>query len=280
MKRLICLFLALCLLLGSTPLALAAYDRTKPPCQTPGHEKNDGMDHNRPKPCWVTGHFACDGLNHEKAACGIWKHFNCDGKDHVAAPCGVEGHYACKGKHEPAVCGVEGHYACSGDHYADVNKYCTAEPKHTRCQSTQEHYCDPENGGCGETYLCSESNSHTTCDMCGLLWCDESLGGHYTRCGNRNHRPCVYSMQGKTWRSSDHPVCHLCGRGKCTGRHGEGACVDLCSQCGAVLKEGKTHRASCGKHYVCISKGLDHSWCSKCGKLKCSDGTATHTCKK
>ena len=128
------------------------------------------------------------------------------------------------------------------------------------------------------TYLCADSNKHTTCEMCGLLWCDGSLGGHYTPCGNRNHRPCVYAQQGKVWRASDHPRCDLCGGGKCTGKHGAGACVPVCDQCGGVLKNGKTHRAPCGEHFTCISPNRDHSWCSKCGQLKCRD--KVHDCGK
>ena len=387
MKKIISLALALCMLLSTVSGALAApYDATKPACQTPGHEKYDGVDHDRPQSCWTKGHFACDGMDHEKAACGLWGHVNCDCKDHTPAACGAEGHFACKGKHEAAacgveghcvsdglkhtaagcgveghllcdglkhkaaacglchlacdgadhskavcghknhyncdglnhapaicgkrghcaddglnhgaaecgyaghigctgkhgvaVCGVEGHYACESGHTTAVNPFCMAEPQHTKCQKDEEHFCDPANGGCGETYLCKDSNKHTTCEMCGLLWCDDSLGSHYTPCGNRNHRQCYYKLQGKVWRASDHPKCHLCGGGKCSGRHGEGVCVPLCSQCGEVLKDGKTHRAKCGKHYLCITKGRDHGWCSDCGQLKCLGESKKHECSK
>lgn len=384
-RKFLCMLLALCLMLSAAAGALA-YDTTKPPCQAEGHEKGDGIDHNRPQSCWITGHFNCDGKDHTRAACGTWKHFNCDGRDHSAAPCGAEGHYLCDrkvheaapcgiaghcvsdglrhvpaacgmpghyacdslkhkaapcgtkghmscdgldhtpaacgakghyacdglehapaacgkkghciadgrnhgagecgiaghigcvGDHGPAVCGVEGHYACESGHTAKVNPYCMAQPQHKLCEKDALHYCDPAQGGCGETYRCADSNKHTRCEMCGLLWCDDSLGGHYTPCGNRNHRPCVYAMQGKTWRWSDHPKCDLCGGGKCTGRHGPGACVPVCSQCGEPLLNGKTHRASCGEHYLCITKDRDHSRCSKCGELKCRGENKPHVC--
>ena len=384
-KKLFCMLLALCLMLGAAAGAMAAYDPMKPWCQTEGHEKRDGMNHDRPQSCWTEGHFNCDGMNHERAACGLWNHFNCDGKDHSAAACGAAGHTNCKGTHAAAacglaghcvndglkhmaagcgveghllcdglkhkaagcgtaghllcdgldhspaacghkghyncdglahapavcgkrghcaddgrnhgaaecgyaghigcvgdhgiaVCGVEGHFACESGHTTKENPFCMAEPKHKKCEKDAEHYCDPANGGCGVTYLCADSNKHTTCEMCGLLWCDGSLGGHYTPCGNRNHRPCVYTLQGKAWRASDHPRCHLCGGGKCSGRHGAGVCVPVCDQCGGVLKDGKTHRAPCGEHFTCISPNRDHSWCSKCGQLKCRD--TVHDCGK
>ena len=277
MKKILSLVLALALLCSMLPVsALAAYDATKPACQVPGHEKFDGTDHNRPQSCWTKGHFGCDGMDHSRAACGVWKHFNCDGREHPAAECGIEGHYACKGDHGQARCGVEGHKACEDGHTALVNDYCNAEPKHTRCQKDEEHICDPEKGGCGATYACKDSKEHTTCQMCGLLVCDDSLGAHYAPCGNKYHRQCYYKLQGKVWRSADHPKCHLCGGGKCTGRHGAGACVAACSQCGEALTKKPTHRAKCGVHYTCISKGLDHSWCSEHNMLKCLEGHTKH----
>lgn len=273
MKKFMSLLLVLMLLCSMLPVsAMAAYDRTKPFCQRDDHAKNDGMDHERPQSCWVKGHFNCDGLNHDKAPCGIWKHVNCDGKEHVAAPCGVEGHFACKGKHEPAACGVEGHFACEEGHTARVNEYCNAEPKHTLCQKEEQHTCE----SCGATYACKDSKKHIPCQMCGLLVCDDSLGAHYAPCGYNQHRQCYYAQQGKVWRASEHPKCHLCGLGKCSGRHGEGVCVDLCSQCGVVLKEGKHHRAGCGEHFTCISKGLDHSWCKEHNMPKCRGGHPSH----
>lgn len=276
MKKIVSLVLALCLLLSSMSGALAAYDATKPACQIPGHEKFDGSDHNRPQSCWVKGHFGCDGQDHSRAACGVWGHYNCDGKEHPEADCGIEGHYACKGDHGAAVCGVEGHYACENGHTALVNDYCNAEPKHTRCQTDAEHVCDPANGGCGATYACKDSKDHIACKMCGLPVCDDSLGAHYAPCGHSQHRQCYYNQQGKVWRASEHPTCHLCGKGKCSGSHGKGVCVDTCTQCDEVLKPDKTHRAECGLHYTCISKGLNHDWCTKHNMYKCRSAHPSH----
>ena len=293
MKKLVSLLLALCLLLGSVSGALA-YDATKPACQTPGHEKYDGADHNRPQSCWTKGHFACDGMNHDRADCGHWNHFNCDGREHVAADCGAEGHFLCKGTHAQAACGFEGHcvsdglrhvpagckldghFTCVGTRHYDkpISEYCNAEPQHKPCEGDPEHFCDPEQGGCGETYLCSRSNEHTTCVMCGLLWCDETLGSHDAPCGNKNHRPCYYTLQGKTWIASEHPRCHLCDGGKCTGRHGLGVCVPVCDHCNQSLRGVGTHRAKCGVHFECVSKRPSHSWCSKHNMFKCQ-----HDCK-
>jgi len=274
MKKIISLMLALCLLLSIASCALAAYDATKPFCQVEGHEKFDGADHNRPQSCWAKGHFNCDGLDHSRAACGVWKHYNCDGREHPAASCGIEGHYACKGDHGPAACGIEGHYACEDGHTARVNEYCNAEPKHKLCQPDEEHTCE----GCGATYACKDSKKHMPCQMCGLLVCDDSLGAHYSPCGKKEHRECYYNLLGKVWRSSDHPTCHLCGRGKCSGSHGLGVCVDYCTQCGKPFKAGEwTHRAKCGEHYTCISKTpRNHSWCSEHNMPKCRGDHPDH----
>ena len=301
LKKLVSAVLVLCLLMSAASCALAAYDGSKPACRNPEHAKWDGQKHDRPQSCWITGHFYCDGLDHERAACGMWGHFNCDGKEHVAASCGVEGHFACKGKHAvadcgldhciadgkrhaPASCGVEGHFACDGVHSTQVmSQYCNAEPQHKKCEKTATHFCDPAQGGCNETYLCSDSNKHTTCSKCGLLWCDDSLGSHYTPCGNANHRPCLYKLQGKSWHASEHRKCDLCGGGKCSGRHGAGVCVPVCDQCGEIRKNWESHRAECGEHFECrsSSKRLNHSWCSKCDMPKCRKNHAkVHANKK
>ena len=383
LKKILSVLLALVLLCSMLPVsALAAYDATKPACQTPGHEKFDGTDHDRPKSCWVKGHFACDGMNHDKAVCGKWGHVNCDGKEHgvsacgaddhytcdklthaqaacglanhcvsdgkrhTAAICGQEGHYACDGmqhkaascgksghmgcdgadhskavcgksghvncdgqehakpvcgryghcisdnlthdaapcghaghylcdgrKHELAACGVEGHFACEvrAHQHKPVSKYCNAVPQHMVCQGDAEHYCDPNQGGCGDTYRCSNSNAHTACRMCGLLWCDYTLGGHETPCGNANHRPCVYKLSGKKFIKDDHKTCGYCGYARCTngGEHGNTKCVDPCKKCGGPEKFGIEHIAKCGQHYWC--KGGDHDWCKVCKAFECSD---------
>lgn len=381
LKKFLSLLMVVTLLCSMLPVgALAAYDATKPACQTPGHEKHDGMDHNRPQSCWVKGHFGCDGMNHDKAVCGKWGHFNCDGKEHGESACGAEGHYLCDklthgqaacgladhcvsdGKnHRPAICGQEGHYACDGmlhkaagcgkaghmgcdgadhskavcgkaghvvcdgmehakpecgryghcisdgkdhaaapcghaGHYAcdgrthelaacgveghfacevrahlhkPVSKYCNAVPQHMICQGDLEHYCDPAQGGCGDTYRCSNSNAHTACRMCGLLWCDRTLGGHETPCNNANHRPCVYTLNGKKYVKEEHKTCGYCGHARCTngGEHGNTKCVDPCPKCGGPEKMDKKHIAKCGEHYWC--QGGKHDWCKDCGGFVC-----------
>ena len=243
-------------------------------CGKPGHTLCDGLTHERAA-CGVRGHYACDGLAHERAACGIYGHCIADGAAHVDALCGYAGHTLCDGRdHEPAACGVEGHYACEVRAHLDkpISKYCSAVPQHMVCQGDQQHYCDPAQGGCGDTYWCSHSNAHTACRMCGLLWCDRSLGGHETPCGNANHRPCVYAMNGKTYRRAEHEVCGYCGGFKCQndGKHGNGKCCKTCDQCGGPEKLGVSHKAPCGVHYGCITKG-SHKKCKTCGYFECSD---------
>ena len=77
MKKMMSLLLTVVLLVSMLPVgAMAAYDATKPACQEPGHEKFDGINHDRPQSCWVKGHFNCDGMNHDKAPCGVWGHYN------------------------------------------------------------------------------------------------------------------------------------------------------------------------------------------------------------
>ena len=388
MKKMMSLLLTVVLLVSMLPVgAMAAYDATKPACQEPGHEKFDGINHDRPQSCWVKGHFNCDGMNHDKAPCGVWGHYNCDGREHLPASCGAEGHYACNktqrhgqpacgaeghcitddknhtpavcgqaghykcdglthkvlacghydcdgqqhgkavcgakghyvcdgvqhelaacGKlghcvtdgndhlgspcgypghvgcdgrnHKLAACGVEGHYACAGGRHYDqvVSKYCNAVPQHKTCEGNPQHYCDPVYGGCGVTYTCSKSNAHTSCRMCGQLWCDKSLGGHETPCDKAHHRPCVYTMSGKKYVKYDHDFCGYCGRPRCEkSEHGNGKCVDSCPKCGGPEKMGKDHKLPCGRHYSCKTSGRIHEeTCSVCGKYIC-DGKGEHS---
>ena len=199
--------------------------------------------------CQRDDHAKNDGMDHNRPqSCWTKGHFNCDGLDHSAAPCGVWHHFNCDGREHPAAdCGIAGHYACKGDHGQAV---------------------------CG-------IEGHFPCKMCGLPVCDLSLGEHYAPCGYSQHRICYYTLQGKVWRASEHPTCHLCGKGKCAGSHGVGVCVDYCTQCGKPFGKNEwTHRAECGKHFTCISKGLDHSWCDKCNMLKCASAhKSTHNKK-
>ena len=240
-------------------------------CKVPGHFVCDGFEHKRAS-CGVSTHYACDGLEHVKPECHRYGHCVNDGKDHGPAACGHAGHYACDGRtHELASCGVEGHYICEGRKHQNkpVSKYCNAVPQHMVCQGDQMHYCDPAQGGCGDEYWCSRSNAHTPCRMCGLLWCDRSLGGHETPCGNANHRPCVYAMNGKKYVKADHQWCKYCGKGICNGEeHGNTKCCDPCPQCGGPEKLGKEHWDDCGKHLWCTNGG-SHFLCEYCGIANC-----------
>ena len=170
----------------------------------------------------------------------------------------------------PAACGIAGHYACEARAHKDkvLSKYCNAVPQHRVCEGDPEHYCDPAQGGCGDVYRCSRSNAHTACRMCGLLWCDRTLGGHETPCKVAEHRPCVYRMNGKRYVRAQHELCPLCGNGYCDGRqHGNGLCVKACWICGGPEVYGQNHIAECGKHVWC--DGANHEWCSTCGKPRC-----------
>ena len=248
-------------------------------CGKSGHGNCDGQDHSRAV-CGAKGHYNCDGLVHEAAACGRAQHCTADGLVHEAASCGFAGHMSCDGKnHEPAACGIAGHYACAGGYHYNkvVSKYCNASPQHMVCEGNPEHFCDPAYGGCGNTYLCSRSNAHTACRMCGLLWCDYSLGGHETPCGNASHRPCVYTMKGKKYVKAEHDICGYCGDFVCNGeKHGNMKCVPACKYCGYPEKMHKQHLYECGKHFWCKTKG-EHGEC-ECGKSYVCN--TKHTCSE
>lgn len=247
------------------------------PCKTAGHATCDGMTHTR-SVCGKYGHYDCDGLVHEVPVCGRSGHCSSDGLTHETAVCGYAGHVDCDGKnHAPASCGVEGHFACAGGrHYTTpISKYCNAYPQHLPCEGNPQHYCDPVYGGCGDMYTCSHSNAHTACRMCGLLWCDRSLGGHETPCDQANHRPCVYTMSGRTYVKADHDFCGYCGYPRCDGEeHGNTKCVPACQHCGYPEKMNMEHLQPCGKHYWCLTTG-NHGVCT-CGvNYACNE---SHTC--
>ena len=249
-------------------------EHTAAGCGIAGHTVCDGLDHGRAA-CGAKGHTVCDGMVHARAACGIYGHCVSEGANHRPSECGYAGHMACDGRdHGQAACGVAGHFACEGRSHSDkvVSKYCNAVPQHKICEGNPTHYCDPAQGGCGATYECSRSNSHTACRMCGQLWCDRSLGGHETPCGYADHRPCVYAMSGRTYRYADHPACHLCGKGKCKGEHGNGVCVDSCPACGGPEKYGYSHFNIECRHYWCVSEGPHGEWCYACRTYKCYPG--------
>ena len=245
-------------------------------CGVYGHRNCDGEDHTRAA-CRVYGHTNCDGLEHALAACGISGHCVSDGKTHEGAPCGYDGHLLCDGrKHVPAACGIAGHYACEARAHKDkvLSKYCNAVPQHRVCEGNPEHYCDPAQGGCGRVYRCTNSNAHTACRMCGLLWCDRTLGGHETPCMVAEHRPCVYRLNGERYVRAEHELCPLCGNGFCDGRkHGNKRCVRACENCGRPEVYGQKHMAECGRHFSC--DGAKHDWCSECGMPRCAEA-CTH----
>lgn len=301
MKKCISVLLMLAVLLSVSAAALAA-----PVCGNEEHSKDDGLDHSRPQSCWVTGHFSCDGQDHAKAECGCWGHFNCDPKPHNAAECGAEGHYVCDGKthaaaacgieghciadgkkHVAAACGIEGHNVCEGgaSQHKLISKYCNAEPQHYACQTETDHYCDPAQGGCGQTYACKRSNAHTECASCGLLWCDHSLGSHYTPCGKVEHRPCAYTLRGAKYDkydAEDHEQCKYCLQYECDnwGYHGAGKCVKICKACGEAKIQNQSHRYACGEHYSCVEDELSHKKCADCGYYKCSAEHAAKCARK
>ena len=232
-------------------------------CGKAGHMGCDGADHGKAA-CGKAGHVVCDGMEHARPECGRYGHCISDHMDHTYAPCGHAGHYACDGRnHELAACGVEGHFACEvrAHLHKPVSKYCNAVPQHMICEGDQEHYCDPAQGGCGDTYRCSNSNAHTACRMCGLLWCDYTLGGHETPCGNANHRPCVYALSGRKYVKADHQYCSWCGKAKCNGEnHYNYTCGEDCEACGKNMRYNEDHRMKCG-HYGCKPSRERHERC-------------------
>ena len=259
-------------------------------CGEHAYCNNGGIYHKRGD-CGIGGHYTCDGQEH--AACPTCKLFACS--DEYAALnheqceiCGMRrcdknytwaahqlcahcGGWLCEpgSDHRQHNCGIEGHYRCDGRwHNAEViDKYCDATPQHKKCQGDPEHYCDPEDGGCGLYYPCSHSNRHTRCTMCGLRWCDRSNGGHETPCGVRSHRPCQVSR----FRRSEHLDCEFCGNPKCVGMHATCGVPFTCEKCWAKYYQPGDHTLPCG-HLKC-AKG-DHTECAECGGFYCD--TALH----
>ncbi|NLD58312.1 MAG: hypothetical protein GX647_01460 [Clostridiales bacterium] len=140
----------------------------------------------------------------------------------------------------------------SAEHDEVISKFC--KEGHTKCMDDPEHYCDPDDGGCGRTYPCSKSNSHTKCIKCGKLWCYKKHGDHKElACG---HRGCeVYGEEEK------HAKCPACGGYLCDGKdHTLAACGK--HHLGA---QGNHAKATCGidGHFNC--DGKDHSGAAPCG---------------
>ena len=254
-------------------------------CSVHGYCDNGGIYHKRGE-CGISGHYTCDGSNH--TACPTCKVFDCSeeyayinhdkceicGMRHCNKNYTQEAHELCdhcgdwlcrpETDHRPHYCGVEGHYRCDGRwHNTDlIDKYCDATPQHRKCEGDPMHYCDSEDGGCGQNFPCSQSNRHTRCTMCGLRWCDRSNGGHETPCGVRAHRPCQVSR----FRRSEHLDCEHCGTPKCVGMHATCGDPFTCSKCYAKYYKPGDHTRDCG-HLEC-AKG-DHEQCSECEGYYC-----------
>ena len=96
----------------------------------------------------------------------------------------------------------------SSKHDALISEFC--DEGHTKCMGDPVHHCDE----CGKDYVCSKSNSHTTCAVCGKAWCDKSEGNHVElECG---HRGCeVYGKE------EEHEKCEACGEYLCNGESHE-----------------------------------------------------------
>lgn len=235
--------------------------------------------------CGKDGHYTCEGehdqcsgcklylcdeeyseLNHERCdSCNMRKcdpryieaaHLTCahcngrlcePGTEHTLHSCGVEGHYRCDGRwHNPEI----------------ISKYCEEEHQHRKCQGDPQHFCDPDDGGCGKMYSCKWSNVHTRCRMCGLRWCDRSNGGHQTPCGRLEHRPC----QLPGFRYSDHAICRYCGNPRCQGSHAHCGEVLPCPNCKEMVVY-HDHKWDCG-HWLCAEG--DHDKCWICGNFVCN----------
>lgn len=173
----------------------------------------------------------------------------------------------------------------SARHRRLISDYC--EEGHTQCMGDPEHYCDPADGGCGQHYACSHSNSHTRCIKCGKLWCYKEHGDHKElACG---HRGCeVYGEEEK------HAQCEACSGYLCDGKdHGAAPCgieghlncdgkdhsAAACGVEGHCNCDGRDHSlAPCGEHFAC-AEGYDaaqHSLCLTCGGYLCDGQDHLH----
>ena len=146
----------------------------------------------------------------------------------------------------------------SAKHHTLISEFC--EEGHTQCMGDPEHYCDPEDGGCGQYYTCSHSNSHTRCIKCGKLWCYKEHGDHKElACG---HRGCeVYGEEEK------HAQCAACGGYLCDGKD------HALAACGMhhATEEGDHTAAGCGieGHYNCDGKDHAAAACGTEGHYNC-----------
>lgn len=96
----------------------------------------------------------------------------------------------------------------SAKHSKVISAFC--DEKHTECMGDPIHHCDE----CGKDYVCSKSNSHTECTVCGKPWCYKDEGNHAElECG---HRGCeIYGAE------DEHALCETCGEYLCNGKEHE-----------------------------------------------------------
>ena len=198
--------------------------------------------------------------------------------------------------HHAAICGVEGHCAAVGTHSAEpISRFCSAEPQHTVCEGDPEHICSGEYG-CGETYLCSDSNEHAICIRCGKPWCWEGDEDHPVshlnlECGY--HRACEIPES-----EYDEHLALPCGHASCDygpdfsheklpcGEHyvcriadSEEAGHQLLS-CGHAACDGQNHSLlPCGKHLACEAgaEGASGHELLSCGHAACDPAYSDHS---
>lgn len=168
----------------------------------------------------------------------------------------------------------------SSRHHTVISGYCNEG--HTRCMGDPEHYCDPNEGGCGEYYACSRSNSHTPCVKCGKHWCYKEHGDHTEQaCGHRGcevygeeeaHAQCAacggYLCDGK---DHTHAACGIEGHFNCDGREHSAA---PCQTLGHFACDGMDHAAApCGEHFACEEDfdAEQHAQCPGCDMYICSE---------
>jgi len=165
-----------------------------------------------------------------------------------------------------------GNAMIGSSHTTEISAFCKED--HTLCMGDPIHVCN----GCGRSYECSHSNSHTKCIKCGELWCYKAEGDHKEEdCG---HRGCeIFGEEEK------HEKCVGCGKYLCNGKehklaacgmhHANAAGDHTAAACGNEKHfncDGLDHTvAVCGEgHTNC--DGQDHSQAA-CGHYACAEGS-------
>lgn len=189
---------------------------------------------------------------------GYCEHYLCQSPiEHTCEGCGET--YPCNQAeaHRPADCAQTGHLVCDGKEHSTelISQFCNADPQHTQCSEDVMHFCDPAIGGCGKTYECSESGSHTICVACKNLWCNKSGGSHVTPdCGKVAHRECVLK---DAFNANEHKKCNGCNGYLCDGANHDHT-LRCEAGCGAQVDSADAHKMPCG-HYSCqIPAGSQH----------------------